>query len=198
MDKATLWTIIGFAGQACFFSRILLQWLASEKERRSVVPRGFWHLSLAGVILVLAYAFYRNDPVFVLSMLPSAFIYIRNLILKRSTTRKRLVPFAVAMIFVVGWASMLQPYTETALWAAVGFTGSLVWASRFIVQWWISERKGVSTLPAAFWILSLAGNLLMLLYAIHRLDPVFIAGQSLGYLVYSRNLYFIIRDKKLS
>jgi lipid-A-disaccharide synthase-like uncharacterized protein len=77
------------------------------------------------------------------------------------------------------------------LWLGIGFVGQAVFASRFIVQWIASERKQRSIIPDVFWYLSLIGSTVLLSYAIHLRDPVFIAGQSFGLLIYLRNIYFI-------
>jgi lipid-A-disaccharide synthase-like uncharacterized protein len=82
------------------------------------------------------------------------------------------------------------------VWLAVGFTGQALFSMRFIVQWWCSERKKRSVIPVAFWYFSLAGGVTLLAYAIYRQDPVFIAGQAGGLFVYSRNLYFIHRERR--
>ena len=82
----SFWTILGFGGQAFFSSRFLVQWLASERRHQSVVPRAFWYLSIAGGLLLLIYAIYRRDPVFIVGQATGVFIYVRNLILIR---RKR-------------------------------------------------------------------------------------------------------------
>jgi len=81
----------------------------------------------------------------------------------------------------------------TSFWLAVGFAGQALFGSRFLVQWIVSERRGESVVPLAFWYLSLGGASLLLAYAIWRQDPVFILGQSLGFLVYVRNLVLIAR-----
>jgi lipid-A-disaccharide synthase-like uncharacterized protein len=73
-------------------------------------------------------------------------------------------------------------------WLLFGFIGQAVFAGRFLVQWIASERMRASIIPAAFWWLSLAGGGLLLVYAIHRRDPVFILGQGAGLVVYGRNL----------
>ena len=78
----------------------------------------------------------------------------------------------------------------------LGAFGQGLFASRFIIQWIASELKGKSVIPLAFWYCSLGGGLLLLAYAIYREEPVFIAGQLPGIIVYSRNLYFIFRDKR--
>jgi lipid-A-disaccharide synthase-like uncharacterized protein len=79
------------------------------------------------------------------------------------------------------------------LWLVVGFLGQALFASRFLVQWVVSERRRESVVPLAFWYLSLGGAALLLAYAIWRQDPVFILGQSFGFLVYTRNLILIGR-----
>ncbi len=80
-------------------------------------------------------------------------------------------------------------------WLVFGFVGQAVFSARFLVQWLASEKAKKSVIPVAFWWLSLCGAAILLTYAIYRKDPVFILGQSTGFLIYSRNLYFIFRDK---
>lgn len=83
MDGGLWWLVIGFAGQALFMMRFLLQWLVSERERRSVIPVSFWYLSIGGALVLLVYALHRRDPVFVAGQLLGVGIYIRNLRLIR-------------------------------------------------------------------------------------------------------------------
>ena len=78
-------------------------------------------------------------------------------------------------------------------WLAIGFAGQAVFGLRFIVQWIASERKKQSVVPVAFWYLSLAGTVILLAYAVYRVDIVFILGFSLNMIIYLRNLYFIHR-----
>lgn len=82
------------------------------------------------------------------------------------------------------------------LWMALGFAAQFLFASRFLVQWIVSERTGRSVIPVQFWFLSLGGGLLLLFYAIHRHDPVFILGQAGGLAIYGRNLMLIYRKPK--
>lgn len=77
----------------------------------------------------------------------------------------------------------------------IGFFGQGVFASRFIVQWIYSEKKGESVIPIIFWYLSIVGGICLLIYAIFRKDPVIILGQSFGILVYTRNLILIYKKK---
>ena len=81
MEYSTLWLLVGFAGQAAFSARFLVQWLASERAGKSVVPLAFWYLSIAGSLTLLSYAIVRQDPVFILGQSFGVLIYSRNLIL---------------------------------------------------------------------------------------------------------------------
>tara|TARA_B100000674_G_C37844572_1_gene916990 strand:- start:472 stop:762 length:291 start_codon:yes stop_codon:yes gene_type:complete len=77
----------------------------------------------------------------------------------------------------------------------IGFLGQAIFASRFIVQWILSEKKGQSYIPVVFWYLSIFGGSALLIYAIFRKDPVIILGQSFGIFIYLRNLYLIYKSK---
>jgi lipid-A-disaccharide synthase-like uncharacterized protein len=85
-----------------------------------------------------------------------------------------------------------------ALWLALGFLGQALFALRFLIQWWRSERAGQSLVPIEFWYLSIGGSVLLLAYALHRRDPVFFIGQLTGILVYSRNLHLIHQQRRLA
>jgi lipid-A-disaccharide synthase-like uncharacterized protein len=87
-----------------------------------------------------------------------------------------------------------QIFNVPAVWLAIGFLGQVLFSLRFIVQWIASERQRRSVIPAVFWQFSLAGGITLLVYAIHRQDPVFIVGQAAGLVVYLRNLQFVRRD----
>lgn len=89
MDPAKLWLAVGFLGQACFSARFIVQWIASERRRESVVPVSFWYFSLAGAMILLTYALYRMDPVFILGQTAGLAVYSRNLYL---IGRKRRAP----------------------------------------------------------------------------------------------------------
>jgi lipid-A-disaccharide synthase-like uncharacterized protein len=79
LNTESLWLAVGFAGQALFSMRFLVQWLQSERLRRSVIPTAFWYFSLGGGVTLLSYAIHREDPVFILGQLAGVFIYARNL-----------------------------------------------------------------------------------------------------------------------
>ena len=81
------------------------------------------------------------------------------------------------------------------LFMIVGLIGQGMFSMRFIVQWLASERAGISVIPFSFWIFSLGGSFLLLLYAVYRRDPIFILGQAPNLLIYSRNIWLIKRGK---
>jgi lipid-A-disaccharide synthase-like uncharacterized protein len=85
----TLWLIVGFTGQAMFSMRFLVQWLSSERARRSVIPIAFWYFSLAGGAILLAYAIWRQDPVFIVGQATGLLIYSRNLYFIHKRRRRR-------------------------------------------------------------------------------------------------------------
>ncbi len=95
--------------------------------------------------------------------------------------------------FAVWWASV--SLTEL-IWLTVGFTAQAMFSMRFIIQWIASERARRSIVPETFWYFSFAGGLMLFIYAIYRMDPVFILGQGSGLVIYARNITFIWRAKR--
>jgi lipid-A-disaccharide synthase-like uncharacterized protein len=100
--------------------------------------------------------------------------------------------------------SMLSNYlydvfvTKFDGWVVLGFAAQALFTMRFVVQWIASERARKSVIPIAFWFFSIGGGVLLLAYALYRRDPVFIAGQALGLVVYFRNVYFIMLNGRQS
>lgn len=86
--------------------------------------------------------------------------------------------------------------TVDHIWLAIGFLGQTLFASRFIIQWFKSELVGRSVIPVSFWYCSVGGGVVLLAYAIHKMDPVFITGQGMGLFVYARNLFLISRERR--
>ena len=95
---------------------------------------------------------------------------------------------------VFAWLNV-QNWTEF-WWVMFGLGGQLLFTARFLVQWIASERAGRSTIPIMFWYFSLGGGLTLFAYAVHRGDPVFILGQSLGVFIYLRNLWLIYAERR--
>jgi lipid-A-disaccharide synthase-like uncharacterized protein len=85
-----IWVTVGGIGQACFGGRMILQWWVSERQKQSVIPVAFWYLSLVGGVMMLAYALWRTDPVFIAGQLLSLVIYIRNIKLFRVEQRMKI------------------------------------------------------------------------------------------------------------
>lgn len=189
-------TALGWIGQALFFSRFLVQWLASERAGRSVAPPSFWWLSLGGALLVGTYTLANREPVLAGGYLANAWMYGRSLRLASGAKRQRgplrrseiaLVVTILALSWLAGGREVHVGTTE-APWLLVSVAGQLLWSGRFLVQWVASERAGRAHFPVPFWWLSLAGNSLLLAYALHRMDPLLICAFALGPVVQVRNL----------
>ncbi len=82
------------------------------------------------------------------------------------------------------------------IWLTVGFTAQAMFSMQFIIQWIASEKARRSIVPETFWYFSFVGGLMLFVYAIYRMDPVFILGQGSGLFIYARNIHFIIREKR--
>lgn len=91
---------------------------------------------------------------------------------------------------------MLDLSTNEMIWVGIGFIGQSLFFSRWLIQWVVSERKAESRIPVSFWYMSLIGSVIVLAYAIHKRDPVFIVGQGVGTLVYVRNIMLLHQAKK--
>lgn len=196
---------LGFAAQALFGLRVLVQWRASEKSKQVASPVTFWNLSLAASALFLLYGLARLDIVIILGQTIGYFIYIRNLQLKNHWIKYsvfwRLTILALPFISIactltrapagVSYDNVFLQGLDAFLWA--GLIGQLLLNARFFVQLYFSERQKTSMLPAAFWWISLAGAVLIVIYAVYRRDPVLLLAQGISIVPYTRN---IILSKK--
>lgn len=197
-----VWDVFGWVGQVLFAARVLHQWYVSERAGRSHVTAPFWWYSLAATPFLLVYVFHRKDPVFMVGVLVNAFLYARNLWLLRRTpeTRKALSPWiplvtglAAFVVVSLAWKG-IHARAPSWPWLVVGFTGQLFWTGRFVVQWFVSERQGRSVLPAAFFRISIAGSLLLFVYAVHQHDWVMMAAYAFNPIPYLRNLALLSRE----
>jgi lipid-A-disaccharide synthase-like uncharacterized protein len=195
---------VGFAGQALFTARVVTQWWASERARRSVVPASFWWFSVFGTLLLGVYAISTRDPVFIVGPLLNLFLYVRNLMLMRKPGARLgalawLAPLALAALatgFAVAYLTVNEKgiaIEPSIFWLVIGVGGTALWTLRFPVQWIISERLGRSVLPPAFWWMSLVGSLLLTAYAIYQPDAVFILAYALNPVPCIRNLMLAYR-----
>lgn len=195
--------VVGWAGNAAFFGRFLFQWLRSEKAGRSVTPIDFWWLSLFGAACLGIYTLERGEPVLLVGIAVNAAIYARNLWMMLTPGRGLSpVPLAVGValamvtLFATGVLKAHSEWSASVGWLVVALVGQGIWSSRFVLQWWQSERTRESHFPLVFWWISLVGNALLLAYTIHLGDAVLIAGYSVGPVVQVRNLMLAYRARR--
>lgn len=189
----------GFTAQLLFSSRLIVQWILSEKQKRIVTPSLFWKLSLLASILLFIYGFYRNDLAIMLGQVLTYYIYIRNLQLQKEW---RKAPFLLRWLVILGPLVLLltgylqgnlswSKFTDKeniATWLLIlGVVSQVLFTFRFVYQWLHSEKIKVSELSIGFWRLSIAGASLVLVYATFRQDPVLWLGHGSGMIIYIRN-----------
>jgi lipid-A-disaccharide synthase-like uncharacterized protein len=203
-----VWDAFGWAGQGLFTWRFVEQWLTSEKARRSVVTPSFWWTSLLATALLVVYTLHRKDPVYVAGFLPNLFLYARNLQMSYRPADapprgSPLLPvlLGLALFGALTVVSLVQEerfvsYEHPLTWLVVGFTGQALWTSRFLVQWFVSERLGRSVLPASFFWLSLVGAPLLFAWAVHRVDWVMMVAFAMNPIPYARNLVLLYRERR--
>lgn len=196
--EVTVWTLVALAlGQLLFTLRVLVQWVLSEKRRESVTPRSFWWLSLVATVVFVAYSFQRSEIPYILGYAVNLVPYIRNLMLSYRPTRGAgPLGLGVCVLVVAAGVWMLiakeQPAIKDA-WVFFGLAGSLVFNSRFLVQWLQSERRGKSVLSLTFWYISLIGSVMLLAYGAKRRDLVYILAYLFNSIPYVRNIMLIRR-----
>ncbi|MBX0289642.1 lipid-A-disaccharide synthase N-terminal domain-containing protein [Hymenobacter sp. HSC-4F20] len=207
MTTQTIALGIGLVSQLLFSSRIVLQWIQSERAKRVLVPALFWQISLVSSFLMIVYGILRHDPVILAAQLISYAIYIRNLQLLGEWNK--LTPWfrAGAYVFPVamlGWfVAGNQHFSLRAMLGSriprgvllLGAVGQAIFLLRFVYQWLYSERKGESSLPLSFWVISFLGSVLILVYALLRQDVVLLLGNLFGTVVYARNIVLLRREE---
>ena len=194
---------IGFLSQMLFSARIIIQWVQSEKLNQVVTPVIFWQLSLIASFLLFVYGWLRNDFVIMLGQALTYFIYIRNLQLQNFWKK---LPLAFRIFFIttpflfiiysfnnnVFDLALLFKNENIPPWLVIlGSIAQVIFTGRFIYQWIYSENKKTSMLPLGFWILSITGSSLIIIYALLRKDPVLLTGHIFGSIVYIRNIQLI-------
>ena len=191
---------VGLIAQLLFSGRLLFQWILSEKHRKVLTPSLFWKLSLFASFLLFFYGYLREDFAIMLGQAITYFIYIRNLQLQGEWQKAPLVlrislymfPLLIVLYSYNNNSYDIEKlfYNEAIpLWLLLlGSAAQIVFNLRFFYQWIYSERKKKSSLPLGFWVLSLIGALLILVYAILREDPVLFIGHITGCFIYIRNI----------
>jgi len=200
---------LGFTAQILFSARLLAQWISSERAKQVRSPVIFWQLSLTASFLFIIYGILRQDVVIVGGQILAYFIYLRNLQLHNrwsilpGALRRTAVFFPFLALAVTGIAgehhlqSVLRNdaiSTPLLIWGSVG---QVVFTFRFVYQWYWAERSKSSVFPAGFWVISIVGSAMVLIYALFRRDPVLIAGQLFGSVVYGRNIVLHYRHRAL-
>jgi len=199
----------GFLAPVLFFARTIIQWYKSEKESKVNSPVIYWQISLVGSIILLIYGILRNDFAIILGQFIVYPIYIRNLQLKLVWGRmKRINQILIISLplLCLGWIfgadshnlySILNNKAVPGLLLVWGTVAQVVFTFRFVVQWVYSEKHKSSILPLWFWIISIVGSIMVLSYAIMRLDPVFFLAHLLGLFMYIRNIYIHFGKKSV-
>ena len=191
---------IGFLAQLFFSGRILYQWIISEKHKKVMAPPFFWLLSIIGSYLLFIYGVMRDDFSIVLGQIVSYYIYLWNLdiqgIWQKLHKILKFILIATPVVAVMLMIKDLPVYISNFFknekipvgLVVFGSIGQLIFALRFVYQWFYSLRKNESLLPDGFWIISLLGSFIIIIYAIIRRDPVLIIGQAFGFVAYIRNI----------
>ena len=194
---------IGFIAQLLFSSRILLQWIISEKHKKVLTPNLFWEISLFASFLLFFYGYLRDDFAIMLGQVITYFIYIRNIQLEHEWEKMpKLLRIFICIfpliILIYGFnnnvmdrANLFNPERIPIILMSLGIIAQLLFNLGFIYQWIYSERRKESSLPMGFWVLSLLGSSLIFIYAIFRADPVLLLGHFSGLVIYSRNIYIL-------
>ncbi len=194
---------IGFIAQILFSSRLIIQWITSEKQHKVITPTLFWTLSLIASFLLFIYGYLRDDFAIMLGQSLTYFIYIRNLQLQNEWKKLhwflRLLLYSIPTLIIIYYFNnnvidrdllfRNDAIPKWLLW--LGIVSQVVFTLRFVYQWIFSEYQKKSSFPLGFWLLSLIGSILILVYAINRKDPVLFIGHLFGSIIYIRNLIIL-------
>lgn len=213
---------LGFLSSLAFTFRFFLQWITSEKAKKSVVTAGFWKISIAGNILLFLHSIIQVQFHVCVVQACNAVISWRNLNLMGEKERQwKLIAVIASLALAISFSSLLFFFQSLSLsgmesewfrvpvfpwgkknagdislvWHGIGFFGILLFNSRFWVQWWEAETLRKSVLSASFWWLSLSGALCCLVYFAWIGDIVNFLSPLFGLVPYVRNLMLLQRDK---
>lgn len=212
---------LGFLAALAFGARFIIQWIQSEKAQKSLVPRSFWQLSIIGNLLLMVHSFIQIQYHVCIVQVCNTIISWRNLNLmqtKHPPISLRMVIFLlIGSIMLVTSLFALQDwmivqngdwfriptapwqasstYSISIFWHLLGTIAYGLFSSRFWIQWWYAEKARASTLPVAFWWLSLIGAFLSIVYFARINDLVNLIGPLLGIIPYARNLMLIQKNR---
>ncbi len=202
--------LIGFTAQLLFFTRSFIQWIKTEKARKIISPVIFWQLSLIASIIMMIYGILRSDPAIIIGQLITFYIYIRNLQINKSWKKipayfRYLIPFippsfVLIVLFSFGFNSLnlISEKNIPIQLMIFGIIAQIVFTFRFVYQWIIAEKNKASVLIPGFWIISVIGASLTIIYAIIRRDPVLFLSNTGGLMMYTRNIIVYYKSKNTS
>jgi lipid-A-disaccharide synthase-like uncharacterized protein len=202
--------VLGFISQSLFFARTLIQWIMSERARKVLSPTIYWVLSIVASYLFFIYGWFRNDFSILLGQLISYYIYIWNLEetgvwrkINRFIRSLLVITPICAIVFVLkNGRYFIENFfvnDDIPIWLIIlGTLGQILFSLRFVYQWLYSLSKNESLLPIGFWLISLIGSGIIVMYGIIRVDPILILGQSVGFVAYSRNIFIYKKELKNS
>lgn len=205
--------LLGFLPSLFFTSRFLVQWIDSERKKKSVVTKLFWQLSLCGNILLALHYFIQLQVFFFVLQLINGFIAWRNLNLLKSSNRytlnkSLLLLFSLLVLSLLLFALQCRLYSTpiklldlpagvtsnqsiSPLWHLFGAAGALAFASRFWMQWIEAEKTHRSQLGRSFFLVSAIGSLASLIYFARIQDWISALNTSFGLIPYIRNLFLL-------
>ncbi|MBP9002485.1 MAG: lipid-A-disaccharide synthase N-terminal domain-containing protein [Candidatus Hydrogenedentes bacterium] len=221
MDASTFWITLGIAGGVLFYGRFYVQWLASERQGRVVVPMAFWYMSMAGALMTFAYSIWRHSPGAAFGLCFNVIVYARNMVLRwREAGRLGpvrngvvhglavLVTLVAVTLTILAWRN---EWTRNArlshaeamrnwFWLGMWAIGQAAYFARFGAQWLLSEWRGRSVIPRVFWLLSCVGAFCQAPGFFMRPEPDWINGFGQGFnlIIYARSLVLSGRNGKPS
>ncbi|MEA5006277.1 MAG: lipid-A-disaccharide synthase N-terminal domain-containing protein [Rikenellaceae bacterium] len=202
--------VIGLLAQLFFGARTIFQWILSERAKKVLSPAIYWILSILGSYLFFIYGWLREDFAIILGQIISYYIYIWNLKIKGVWQKTHII---IRILLVITPIVAITLAAENAdqfiatflrndnvpLWLIIfGSTGQVLFTFRFIYQIIYSAKRKESILPLGFWVISLTGSTLIIAYAIIRMDPILILGQSAGFIAYIRNIAIYHKHERLT
>jgi lipid-A-disaccharide synthase-like uncharacterized protein len=211
-DQPVPWIIFGISAGVIFYSRFYVQWVVSERKRKSVVPDAFWYQSIVGSLMLMVWSFRDQSPLGALSQSLNVVPYSRNVVHiwreKGRLTRTWHIILNTAPVFIalvalgvvalIWWREFEHTQTMTAgearrnwLWLGIGVAGQALFAGRFLIQWAATEWQRKSVMPTVFWYLSVAASILQIGTYVQRHEWVFAVGLVANLAIYARNIWMI-------
>lgn len=215
--RQILYYPLGLAPCVFFSLRFLIQWIQSEKRKKSYTDKLFWQLSISGNVLLALHYFIQFQYIFLIIQSGNAIIAWRNLNLMQKNKpplsfRNTLIifgsSFAVisalffmqshflsAESYLFGIKKIASQPDISFLWSLLGIVGGFLFASRFWIQWWHAEKNHRGELDRAFWVLSILGSVITLIFSLHVSDYVSLVNYSFGLVPYLRNLMLLKKER---